>query len=161
VGLGAIIGITSVLYMLLLAQPRVLFAMARDGLLPPAAGALHPRFYTPHRMTLICGMAVALVASLTPIEKLAFLCNIGTLFAFFLVCLGTLVLRFTHPHLPRPFRCPYGKAIAISGALVCLALMLSMPEGSWLRLFLWLILGLVVYFLYAWRSGRLTAAESE
>jgi APA family basic amino acid/polyamine antiporter len=159
VGLGAIIGITSVLYMLLLAQPRVLFAMARDGLLPPAAGALHPRFYTPHRMTLICGVAVALVASLTPIEKLAFLCNIGTLFAFFLVCAGTLVLRFTHPALPRPFRCPYGKLVAATGVLVCLALMLSMPQGSWLRLFLWLILGLLVYVLYAWRSGRLTASE--
>ena len=91
VGLGAIIGITSVLYMLLLAQPRVLFAMARDGLLPPAVAVLHPRYHTPHRMTLLCGAAVALVASLTPIDKLAFLCNIGTLFAFFLVCLGLML----------------------------------------------------------------------
>jgi basic amino acid/polyamine antiporter, APA family len=155
VGLGAIIGITSVLYMLLLAQPRVLFAMARDGLLPPAVATLHPRHHTPHRMTLICGAAVALVASLTPIDKLAFLCNIGTLFAFFLVCLGVLVLRVTRPALPRPFRCPAGKPVAAAGALVCLALMLSMPEGSWLRLFLWLALGLAVYFLYAWRAGRL------
>jgi APA family basic amino acid/polyamine antiporter len=161
VGLGAIIGITSVLYMLLLAQPRVLFAMARDGLLPPAVAALHPRYHTPHRMTLLCGAAVALVSSLTPIDKLAFLCNIGTLFAFFLVCLGMLVLRFTHPALPRPFRCPYGKGVAASGALVCLGLMLSMPEGSWLRLFLWLILGLMVYFLYGWRSRRLTSAYTE
>jgi APA family basic amino acid/polyamine antiporter len=161
VGLGAIIGITSVLYMLLLAQPRVLFAMARDGLLPPMVAALHPRYHTPHRMTLICGAVVALVASLTPIQKLAFLCNIGTLFAFFLVCLGVLVLRLTHPALPRPFRCPYGKGIAATGALVCLALMLSMPEGSWLRLVLWLVLGLAVYFFYAWRSGRLTASELE
>ena len=154
VGLGAIIGITSVLYMLLLAQPRVLFAMARDGLLPPAVAALHPRHHTPHRMTLICGAAVALVASLTPIDKLAFLCNIGTLFAFLLVCLGVLVLRVTQPALPRPFRCPAGKPVAAAGALVCLALMLSMPAGSWLRLFIWLALGLSVYFLYAWRSGR-------
>ncbi|MFA5111911.1 MAG: amino acid permease [Desulfobaccales bacterium] len=157
VGLGAIIGITSVLYMLLLAQPRVLFAMARDGLLPAGVAALHPRHRTPHRMTLICGAAVALVAAFTPIDKLAFLCNIGTLFAFFLVCLGMLALRFTHPALPRPFRCPYGKAVATAGALVCLALMLSMPGGSWLRLALWLLLGLAVYFLYAWRSGRLGA----
>ena len=141
VGLGAIIGITSVLYMLLLAQPRVLFAMARDGLLPPAVAALHPRYHTPHRMTLLCGAAVALVASLTPIDKLAFLCNIGTLFAFFLVCLGVLVLRLTHPALPRPFRCPAGKLVAAAGALVCLALMLSMPAGSWWRLVLWLLAG--------------------
>jgi APA family basic amino acid/polyamine antiporter len=161
VGLGAIIGITSVLYMLLLAQPRLLFAMARDGLLPPAVAALHPRHHTPHRMTLICGAAVALVTSLTPIDKLAFLCNIGTLFAFFLVCLGVLVLRFTRPALPRPFRCPAGKLVAAAGALVCLALMLSMPAGSWLRLFLWLALGLSVYFLYAWRAGRFRTAEEE
>jgi APA family basic amino acid/polyamine antiporter len=161
VGLGAIIGITSVLYMLLLAQPRVLFAMARDGLLPPAVAALHPRHHTPHRMTLICGAAVALVASLTPIDKLAFLCNIGTLFAFFLVCLGVLALRITRPALPRPFRCPAGKLVAAAGALVCLALMLSMPEGSWLRLFLWLALGLAVYFPYAWRAGRLRENEGE
>jgi APA family basic amino acid/polyamine antiporter len=161
VGLGAIIGITSVLYMLLLAQPRVLFAMARDGLLPPAVAALHPRYHTPHRMTLLCGVAVALVASLTPIDKLAYLCNIGTLFAFFLVCLGTLVLRVTHPTQPRPFRCPAGKLVAAAGALVCLALMLSMPEGSWLRLFLWLGLGLAVYFLYAWRAGRLREPDVE
>jgi APA family basic amino acid/polyamine antiporter len=159
VGLGAIVGITSVLYMLLLAQPRVLFAMARDGLLPPAVAALHPRYHTPHRMTLLCGGAVALVASFTPIAKLAFLCNIGTLFAFFLVCLGVLVLRITHPALPRPFRCPAGKVVAGAGALVCLALMLSMPEGSWLRLFIWLGLGLAVYFLYAWRAGRLGNIE--
>ncbi len=161
VGLGALIGITSVLYMLLLAQPRVLFAMARDGLLPPVVGVLHPRYHTPHRMTLLCGAAVALVGSLTPIDKLAFLCNIGTLFAFFLVCLGVLVLRVTHPTLPRPFRCPAGKLVAAAGALICLALMLSMPAGSWLRLVLWLMLGLVVYFLYAWRSGRFTAAAGE
>jgi APA family basic amino acid/polyamine antiporter len=161
VGLGAIIGITSVLYMLLLAQPRVLFAMARDGLLPPTVAALHPRYQTPHRMTLLCGGGVALVGSLTPIDKLAFLCNIGTLFAFFLVCLGMLVLRVTHPTLPRPFRCPGGKLVSGAGALVCLALMLSMPEGSWLRLFLWLVLGLAVYFLYAWRAGRFRAGEEE
>jgi APA family basic amino acid/polyamine antiporter len=155
VGFGAIIGITSVLYMLLLAQPRVLFAMARDGLLPPAVAALHPRYHTPHRMTLLCGVAVALVGSMTPIDKLAFLCNIGTLFAFFLVCSGVLVLRFTHPTLPRPFRCPGGKLIAATGALVCLGLMLSMPASSWWRLGFWLLAGLAVYFLYAWRSGRL------
>jgi APA family basic amino acid/polyamine antiporter len=112
-------------------------------------------------MTLICGAAVALVASLTPIDKLAFLCNIGTLFAFFLVCLGVLVLRVTRPALPRPFRCPAGKLVAAAGALVCLALMLSMPEGSWLRLFLWLTLGLGVYFLYAWRTGRFRTAAEE
>jgi basic amino acid/polyamine antiporter, APA family len=159
VALGAMVGITSVLYMLLLAQPRVLFAMARDGLLPKAVAALHPRHHTPHRMTLLCGAAVALVAAFTPIDKLAYLCNIGTLFAFFLVCLGVLVLRLTRPTLHRPFRCPYGKLVSASGALVCLGLMLSMPASSWWRLGLWLLGGLGVYFLYAWRSGRLAVKE--
>jgi APA family basic amino acid/polyamine antiporter len=160
VALGALVGITSVLYMLLLAQPRVLFAMARDGLLPRWVTGLHPRYHTPHRMTLICGAAVAAVASLTPIDKLAYLCNIGTLFAFFLVCLGTLVLRLTRPDLPRPFRCPCGKTVAAAGALVSLALMLSMPGGSWWRLGLWLIAGLTFYFVYAWISGRWRAETS-
>ncbi len=157
VALGALVGITSVLYMLLLAQPRVLFAMARDGLLPGWVARLHPRYHTPHRMTLLCGAAVALVSSLTPIDKLAYLCNIGTLFAFFLVCLGTLVLRVTHPALPRPFRCPQGKAVAAAGALVSLALMLSMPASSWWRLGVWLLAGLALYFSYARLSGRLAS----
>jgi len=161
VAVGAMIGITSVLYMLLLAQPRVLFAMARDGLLPQWVAALHPRHRTPHRMTLLCGGAVALVASFTPIDRLAYLCNIGTLFAFFLVCSGVLVLRYTHPTLPRPFRCPGGKLISALGALVSLGLMLSMPGGSWLRLGLWLAIGLAVYFLYAWRTGRFAEINSE
>ena len=154
VALGAMIGITSVLYMLLLAQPRVLFAMARDGLLPRWVAGLHPRHRTPHRMTLICGAAVALVASLTPIAKLAYLCNIGTLFAFFLVCSGVLVLRFTRPDLDRPFRCPGGKTVSAFGALISLGLMLSMPMSSWWRLLLWLVAGLAIYFLYGWYSRR-------
>jgi|UniRef100_A0A7C3WRZ3 APA family basic amino acid/polyamine antiporter len=161
VALGALVGITSVFYMLLLAQPRILFAMARDGLLPRALAHLHPRYHTPARLTLICGGAVALFSSLTPIEKLAYLCNIGTLFAFFLVCVGVLVLRFTSPELPRPFRCPGGKTVASAGALVCLGLMLFMPASSWWRLGLWLLTGLTVYFAYALTSGRFKLPRSE
>jgi APA family basic amino acid/polyamine antiporter len=161
IAIGALVGITSVFYMLLLAQPRILYAMARDGLLPQSAAHLHPRYQTPARLTLICGLAVALVSSLTPIDKLAYLCNIGTLFAFFLVCLGVLTLRFTSPELARPFRCPWGKTVAAAGALVCLALMLSMPAGSWWRLGLWLSLGLAVYFFYAYHSGRWRGAEEK
>lgn len=154
VAIGALVGITSVFYMLLLAQPRILYAMARDGLLPQTLAQLHPRYHTPARLTLICGAAVALFSSLTPIEKLAFLCNIGTLFAFFLVCVGVLVLRVTSPELPRPFHCPGGKAVAATGALVCLSLMLSMPAASWWRLGLWFLAGLIIYFAYAFASGR-------
>lgn len=160
VAVGAMVGITSVFYMLLLAQPRILFAMARDGLLPSRVAAVHSRYQTPHRLTLICGGAVALVSSLTPIEKLAYLCNIGTLFAFFLVCLGVLVLRLTSPTLPRPFRCPLGKTVAAAGALVSLSLMLSMPAASWWRLGLWLLTGVLIYGFWGWFSGRLRGGEN-
>lgn len=154
VAVGALIGITSVFYMLLLAQPRILFAMARDGFLPEWLATVHPRHRTPHRLTLLCGAAVALAASLTPIERLAYLCNIGTLFAFFLVCLATLYLRLTRPDLPRPFRCPAGIPVAATGAVVCLGLMLSMPASSWWRLGLWLILGLCLYAVYGRHRAR-------
>ncbi len=163
VAVGALVGITSVFYMLLLAQPRILFAMARDGFLPQWLAALHPRFHTPHRLTLLCGGAVALVASLTPIDKLAYLCNIGTLFAFLLVCLGLLVLRLTRPEMPRPFRCPAGPLVAATGAVVCGLLMLSMPAESWWRLGLWLLLGLLLYACSAsrrasgWGKGNTSA----
>jgi len=146
VGAGALGGITSVLFALLLSQPRILFAMGRDGLLPPWTARLHPRFQTPHLTTLACGVLVAGSAAFTPIEKLAYLCNIGTLFAFFVVCLGVFILRWTRPQAPRPFRIPGGKVISLLGALASLALMLSMPWDSWIRLLLWLALGLVIYF---------------
>ncbi len=152
VAVGALGGITSVLYILLLAQPRVLFAMGRDGLLPPWTARVHPRFQTPYVTTLVCGLVVALLAAFTPIEKLAFLCNIGTLFAFFVVCLGVFILRWTRPEAPRPFHIPGGKLVSLLGALASLGLMLSMPLDSWLRLFIWLALGLVLYFCYGARK---------
>jgi APA family basic amino acid/polyamine antiporter len=103
---------------------------------------------------------VALVSSLTPIEKLAYLCNIGTLFAFSLVCLGVLVLRYTSPALPRPFRCPLGKTVALTGALISLGLMLSMPATSWWRLGLWFLAGLAIYFPYVLYSSRFPSAKN-
>jgi APA family basic amino acid/polyamine antiporter len=153
VSVGALGGITSVLYILLLAQPRVLFAMGRDGLLPGWTARLHPRFHTPHITTLVCGLLVALLAAFTPIEKLAFLCNIGTLFAFFIVCLGVFVLRWTRPEAPRPFKIPAGRLVSLLGALASLSLMLSMPLDSWVRLLIWLALGLVWYFFYGFRRN--------
>ncbi|MBW1987152.1 MAG: amino acid permease [Deltaproteobacteria bacterium] len=161
ISVGALVGLTSVLYILLLAQPRVLFAMGRDGLLPGWTTAVHPRFRTPHVMTLVCGTVIAICSALTPIEKLAFMCNIGTLFAFLIVCLGVLILRFTQPQARRPFRCPAGKTIALLGALASLGMMLSMPLDSWLRLGLWLIIGLGIYFLYGWQSGRLRPSRRQ
>jgi len=154
VSIGALGGITSVLYILLLAQPRVLFAMGRDGLLPAWTARLHARFHTPHLTTLACGLLVALLAAFTPIDKLAFLCNIGTLFAFFIVCLGVFILRWTQPEAPRPFKIPAGRLVSLLGALASLGLMLSMPLDSWLRLVLWLALGLVWYVFYRLRRSR-------
>lgn len=154
VGVGALAGITSVLFTLLLAQPRILFAMGRDGLLPPWTARLHRRFQTPHLTTLACGLLVAASAAFTPIHKLAFLCNIGTLFAFLVVCLGVFTLRWTRPAAHRPFRIPAGKLVSLLGAAASLALMLSMPWDSWLRLLLWLALGLAIYFVYRVRKRR-------
>lgn len=152
VGAGALGGITSVLFTLLLAQPRILFAMGRDGLLPPWTAHLHPRFQTPHLTTLACGFLVALSAACLPIEQLAFLCNIGTLFAFLVVCTGVFIMRWTRPDAPRPFRIPAGKLVSFLGAAASLALMLTMPLDSWLRLSLWLFLGLLIYFAYRARK---------
>jgi len=160
IALGALVGMTSVFYMLLMAQPRILFAMARDGLLPRSLAALHPRYRTPHRLTLGCALVVALLSGFTPIDRLAYMCNVGTLFAFFLVCLGVLILRFTQPHLPRPFRCPLGKTVAALGALVSLGLMFSMPALAWQRLGLWLVGGLLIYFLWALLSWRRALPEN-
>ncbi|WP_449244989.1 amino acid permease [Desulfobacca acetoxidans] len=154
VALGALGGITSVLYILLLAQPRVLFAMGRDGLLPSWTTKLHSGFQTPYVTTLACGLMVAALAAFTPIEKLAFLCNIGTLFAFFVVCLGVFIMRWTRPAAPRPFRIPGGRLVSSLGALTSLSLMFSMPLDSWLRLFLWLLLGLFLYWFAGFRRRR-------
>ena len=151
VSLGAVVGITSVMLVLMLSQPRVLLAMARDGLLPEGFfGAVHPRFRTPWKSTILTGTMVATMASLIPLRVLAELVNIGTLLAFVIVCLAVLVMRYIHPKAERPFRCPWVPVIPILGVIFCLILMLSLPWGNWLRLFLWMAAGMVIYFL----SGR-------
>ena len=149
ISLGAIIGITSVLLVLMLSQPRVLLAMARDGLLPESFfGAIHPRFRTPWKSTILTGCLVALLASFLPLGILAELVNIGTLLAFVIVCLAVLVMRRLHPHAERPFRCPAVPLIPVLGVIFCLTLMLSLPAENWLRLVIWLAIGLVIYFTY-------------
>lgn len=165
ISLGAVAGITSVLMVLMLSQPRVLLAMARDGLLPEGFfGAVHPRFRTPWKSTILTGCIVSLLAGLLPLEILAELVNIGTLLAFVMVCVAVLVMRRTHPDAPRPFRCPWAPAVPLLGALLCLLLMVSLPWGNWLRLFVWLLAGLVVYFSYGRHHshlGRRLAQEQE
>lgn len=155
VSVGALAGITSVLLVLLLGQPRILFAMSRDGLLPPAFSRVHPRFQTPHVTTLATGLIVATASALTPIGVVAELCSIGTLCAFAIVSGGVLVLRFTRPEIPRPFRVPLFPLVPALGVVLCLYLMASLPLVTWLRFVGWLVLGLAVYFGFGRRQALL------
>ncbi|MCL2823889.1 MAG: amino acid permease [Polyangiaceae bacterium] len=155
---GAIAGLTSVILVLLLAQPRIFFSMSRDGLLPPFFSKLHPRFRTPHKTTMITGAAVAVVAALAPMSLLGELVSIGTLSAFMIVCASVLVLRKRLPDLPRPFRTPWVPVVPILGIAFCLYLMAGLPLDTWLRLLVWLALGFAVYFFYGRKHSRVNDA---
>ncbi len=155
---GALAGMTSVLLVFQLGQPRIFMAMARDGLLPDYFARIHPRFRTPHITTIWTGVIVAVVAMVTDIGTLAELTNIGTLFAFILVCLGVIVLRRRAPERHRPFRVPFVPLVPIIGALLCLALMLSLPVLTWERFLIWMAIGMVIYFLYGLRHSKLRAS---
>jgi basic amino acid/polyamine antiporter, APA family len=154
--IGALTGMTSVLLVMMLSQPRVLLAMARDGLLPPGFfAAIHPRFQTPWKSTILTGVVVATMGSLLPLRVLAELVNIGTLLAFVIVCAAVLVMRYTNPNAPRPFRAPLGWLTPVLGILFCLMLMFSLPWENWVRLAVWLAIGLTIYFLYSRHHSRL------
>ncbi|HET6453552.1 MAG TPA: amino acid permease [Armatimonadota bacterium] len=154
VATGAIVGITSVLLVLMLSQPRVLLAMARDGLVPESFfGAVHERFRTPWKSTILTGCVVATIAAFVPLRILAELVNIGTLLAFVIVCLAVLIMRRTHPDANRPFRCPWVPVIPILGVLMCALLMFSLPSENWIRLFVWLAIGLFIYAFYGRRHS--------
>lgn len=149
ISVGALTGMTSVLLVMMLSQPRVLLAMARDGLLPADFfAAVHPRFQTPWKSTVITGIVVGTMGSLLPLRVLAELVNIGTLLAFVIVCAAVLVMRVTHPEVERPFRAPLGPLTPILGIAFCLLLMFSLPSENWLRLAGWLAIGLAIYFAY-------------
>ena len=156
VSLGAIAGITSVLLVLLLGQPRILFAMSRDGLLPQFLSRVHPRYRTPYLTTIFTGIVVAAAAALFPIRVVAELCSIGTLFAFIIVCGGVIVLRYTRPDIHRPFKVPLFPFLPASGALLCGYLMANLPLTAWERFLVWLFLGLVIYAVYSRRHSRLS-----
>ncbi|HTQ25604.1 MAG TPA: amino acid permease [Candidatus Binataceae bacterium] len=149
VSVGAVAGLTSVLLVLLLGQSRIFFAISRDGLLPPAFSRVHPRFQTPYIPTVLTGAAVGLTAALLPIQDIAELTNIGTLFAFVLVCMGVWILRHIDPDQHRPFRTPLVPLVPIVGALSCLYLMASLPVVTWIRFFVWMAIGLAIYFGYS------------
>jgi amino acid transporter len=153
---GGLAGMTSVLLVLFLSQARVFMAMARDGLLPRVFGQVHPRFRTPHVATLTTGVVICLVAALTPIHKLVEMVNIGTLMAFAMVCAAVMILRKQRPDVHRPFRCPLLFLIAPAGIVVNLSLMLFLPLDTWLRLLIWLVIGIIIYVFYSRRHSLLT-----
>jgi APA family basic amino acid/polyamine antiporter len=149
ISFGAIAGITSVLLVMMLSQPRIFLAMARDGLVPPSIfGAVHEKFRTPWKSTILTGIFVATLAGLLPLRILAELVNIGTLFAFVIVCTAVLIMRKTHPDAERPFKSPLFPFVPIAGIVTCMILMFSLPEENWLRLFIWLLIGGFIYVFY-------------
>jgi APA family basic amino acid/polyamine antiporter len=146
--LGAIMGLSSVILVMLLGQSRVFYSMSRDGLLGKWAGAVHPKFRTPYLSTIFTGVAVGLATGILPLQLLGQLVNIGTLLAFVLVCIGVMVLRKTRPDLDRPFKTPFVPFVPIMGVLCCLGLMATLPADTWIRLVVWLIIGFSIYFTY-------------
>src|SRR5437667_115473 len=155
VAFGSVVAHTAVLLVFQLGQPRIFFSMARDGLLPKSFAKVHPRFRTPHVTTILTGVAVAVCAMFTSIDEMVDLTNIGTLFAFILVCVGFLILRKREPHRPRAFKTPWVPLVPILGVISCLNLMRALPSITWIRFGLWLIVGMVVYFFYGFRRSRL------
>jgi APA family basic amino acid/polyamine antiporter len=151
---AGVAGITSVLLVMMLSQPRVLLAMARDGLLPPSFfGAIHEKFRTPYKSTILTGIFVATLAAFLPIDVLLELVNIGTLLAFVIVCAAVLIMRRTHPNAERPFRCPLVPIVPILGIITCSVLMFSLPGYNWIRLAVWLGIGFLIYFSYSRRHS--------
>jgi APA family basic amino acid/polyamine antiporter len=155
IALGAVFAMASVLLVFQLGQPRIFFSMARDGLLPPWAAKVHPRFRTPHVTTILTGAFVASFAAFANINEVIDLTNIGTLFAFAIVSGGVLVLHYREPDRIRPFRTPWMPVTPIIAIAACVFLMLQLPRITWQRFGIWLAVGLVLYFLYGIRHSRL------
>ncbi len=152
---GAIAGLSSVILVLLMGQPRIFYSMAHDGLLPAKFAAIHPRYKTPYLTTLVTGTLAMLLAGVFPIGFLGEMVSIGALLAFTMVCAGVLVMRYTKPDVPRPFRTPWVPVVPALGMLLCLAQMAGLPAGTWLRLIIWMAIGFLIYFTYSHRHSRL------
>ncbi len=158
---GAVAAMTSVLLVFQLGQPRIFMSMARDGLLPPWAAKLHPKYRTPHVTTILTGIFVGVSAAFAPIGWVLELTNIGTLFAFILVAIGIVVLRKVDPDRPRPFKTPLVPLVPIISVIFCLYLMFALPLLTWLRFGLWMAIGVVIYFMYGVRHSRVRARNAQ
>jgi len=161
INIGAILGLASVVLVMLMGQPRIFFSMSRDGLLPATFGKVHRKFQTPYVTTIVTGVVAAVVAGLFPIALLGELVSIGTLLAFVIVCFGVMILRYTRPNIPRPFRTPMVPAVPILGILICGYMMYTLPPDTWLRLIVWMAIGLVIYFTYSIRHSRVAQLPPE
>jgi APA family basic amino acid/polyamine antiporter len=157
VKLGAVCGITSVMLVMTIAQARIFFAMARDGLLPPFFGRVHPRYQTPSVGTAVTAISAALIGGLFPVKLLGEMVSIGTLSAFVTVCIGVLVLRYTRPDLARPFKAPWPWFTCIAGAAVCFAMMIGLGTATWMRLIVWTIIGALIYVFYGFSHSKVRA----
>lgn len=161
VDVGAVLGLATVVLVMLLGQSRVFYSMSRDGLIGKWAGRVHPKFRTPYLSTILTGVFVAIAAGVLPLQLLGQLVNIGTLFAFALVCAGVIVLRKTRPDLERPFKTPFVPFVPVMGVLCCVGLMLTLPADTWLRLAVWLLIGFVIYFGYSRHHSVLQKKNKE
>ncbi|MCL2596652.1 MAG: amino acid permease [Paludibacter sp.] len=157
--IGAIAGLSSVVMVLLYGQSRVFFSISNDGLLPPVFSKIHKKFKTPYITTIVVGIGCAVFAGLFPINILGKMVSIGTLLAFTIVCIGIIVLRKKRPDLPRPFRTPLVPVVPVLGAIVCLSQMISLPLDTWLRLIIWMAIGLIIYFLYGWQHSKIRKTD--
>jgi len=159
VNIGAIAGLASVVLVMLMGQPRIFYAMSRDGLLPKVFGRVHAKYGTPWIATIITGAVAALVAGIFPIALLGELVSIGTLLAFVIVCGGIWVLRVKRPELDRPFRTPFVPLVPILGIAICGYMMYGLPADTWIRLAVWMAIGLCLYFFYGRRRSALSRAS--
>jgi APA family basic amino acid/polyamine antiporter len=159
VKVGALGGLTSTMIVMLLGQSRVFFSMSKDGLLPKFFSNVHPKFRTPWISSISVGLVVAVFASTIPLDKLGEMTSIGTLLAFIIVCAGVLMLRHRSPELARPFRAPFMPFTAIAGIVISLAMMLGLPLETWIRLLVWLVAGMVIYFTYSVKHSKVRLRE--
>ncbi len=159
VKIGAIAGLSSVILIMALAQSRIFYTMSNDGLLPKFLGKIHPKHKTPYIATIITGVVAATIAGLFPIDLLGELVSIGTLLAFAIVCAGVLVLRYKQPNIERPFKSPFFPVVPILGILSSIGVMASLPGDTWIRLIVWMALGLVIYFVYGFKNSKINKID--